>query len=92
MVSRLVGRLRGRDLYPLLAIGLFGNFDLDRACGGRIGGTVVLRGLHFRNFRESTKLYRVQVNIQSTWLGIEAFRNAGESQLFPQVRILVLLR
>ena len=66
MTSRLVGRLRRRDLYPMLAIGLLGDFDFDRACGGTVGGIVVLRGLHFRNFREGTKLYRVLVNIRST--------------------------
>ena len=78
-------------MYPMIAIGLFGDFDRDLVCGGIVGGIVVLRGLHFRNFREDTKLYRVLVNISSTWLGIEAFRSVDESRLFLQVRILVLL-
>ena len=66
----------------MIAIGLFGDVDLDRVCGGIVGGIVVLRGLHFRSFREDTKLYRVRVSIRSTWLGIEAFRNVDESLLF----------
>ena len=79
-------------MYPMLAIGLFGDFDLDRACGGTVGGIVVLRVLHFRNFREDTTLCRVQVNIRSIWLGIVVFRIVIVSRLFLRVRILVLLR
>ena len=66
MVSGLIGCLRRRDLYPMLAIGFFGDLDFDWACGGSVGGIVALRGLHCRSFRKSAKFYRVLVNIRST--------------------------
>ena len=69
-------------MYPMLAIGLFNDFDLDWACWGTVGGIVVLRVLQFRNFREDTKLCRIQANIQSTWLGIVAFCSVIASRLF----------
>jgi len=81
-----------RDGDPCFSVLLLFEVDLDGASWGSVRGIVSLHVRHFRSSRLGTRLYRVQVNNRSTWLGIEAFRGIVWRPLYLRVRILVLLR